>query len=92
MILLRILNCMDVSQATILENEYFQVGTLLSPAFFISPSNADGEPAIVFQIEPYPYLLFSPLFSKASALFSRRAKQSLFCLVIVTTGKMVQNG
>ena len=42
--------------------------------------------------ESYPYLLFSSIFSKASALFSRRAKQSLFCLVIVTTGKMAQNG
>ena len=33
-----------------------------------------------------------PLFSKAIALFSGRAEQSLFCLVIVTIGKMVQNG
>ena len=57
MILLRILNCMDVSQATILENEYFQAGTLLSPAFFISPSNADGVPANVIRLERYPYLL-----------------------------------
>ncbi len=49
-------------------------------------------PANAIRIEWYPYLLFSLIFSKASALFSRRAKQSLFCLVIVSIGKTVQNG
>ena len=80
MILLRILNCMDVSQATILENEYFPAGTLLSPAFFISPSNAEAVPAGMIRIKSYLYLFFLLCFLRRQPCFLGERSKACFVL------------